>query len=179
MATRVIDDSKLNAIAVAIQGKDSGGTMTIDEMPTRIASIPAQDNDLLNSLINRSITSIENSEVTYIGNNAFSNCTKLTNVSFPNAVSIAANAFQNCSNLTSVSFPKVTTIGTSAFRYCSNLTSVILGARATLGNSNSFNGADNAITYVQPEDLSWYSTATNWSALYTAGRVKSIEELPT
>ena len=40
MATRVIDDSKLQDIAVAIQGKDGGGTMTVDEMPTRIAEIP-------------------------------------------------------------------------------------------------------------------------------------------
>ena len=40
MAIRVIDDSKLQDIAVAIQGKDGGGTMTVDEMPTRIAEIP-------------------------------------------------------------------------------------------------------------------------------------------
>ena len=40
MATRVIDDSKLQDIAVAIQGKDGGGVMTVDEMPTRIAEIP-------------------------------------------------------------------------------------------------------------------------------------------
>ena len=40
MAIRVIDDSKLQDIAVAIQGKDGGGQMTVDEMPTRIAEIP-------------------------------------------------------------------------------------------------------------------------------------------
>ena len=40
MATRVIDDTKLQNIAVAIQGKDSGGTMTVDEMPGRIEAIP-------------------------------------------------------------------------------------------------------------------------------------------
>ena len=40
MAIRVIDDSKLNDIAVAIQSKDSGGQMTVDEMPTRIENIP-------------------------------------------------------------------------------------------------------------------------------------------
>ena len=40
MATRVIDDSKLQNIAVAIQGKDGGGQMTVDEMPTRITAIP-------------------------------------------------------------------------------------------------------------------------------------------
>ena len=198
MAIRVIDDTKLQNIAVAIQGKDSGGVMTVDEMPTRIAAIPTQDNALLNSLINRSITSIENSEVTSIGASAFQNCTNLTSVSLPNVTSIGANAFNNCNltsvslpnatsigvnvfyncNLTSVSFPNVTSIGASAFNNCTNLSIVILGKRATLSNSNAFSGTDNAITYVQPEDLSWYSTATNWSALYTAGRVKSIEELP-
>ena len=153
----IADADIIQDTAVAIQEKDHGGKMEHPDFPSRIRALPTQDNALLNSLINRSITSIENSEVTYIGNNAFSNCTKLTNVSFPNATIISANAFNNCSKLTSV----------------------ILGARAILTNSNSFSGADNAITYVQPEDLSWYSTATNWSALYTAGRVKSIEELPT
>ena len=40
MATRIIDDSKLQNIAVAIQAKDNGGTMTVDQMPARIAEIP-------------------------------------------------------------------------------------------------------------------------------------------
>ena len=41
MATRIIDDNKLNNIAVAIQAKDNGGQMTVDEMPTRIENIPS------------------------------------------------------------------------------------------------------------------------------------------
>lgn len=41
MATRVIDDAKLQNIAVAIQAKDNGGQMTVDEMPGRIALLPA------------------------------------------------------------------------------------------------------------------------------------------
>lgn len=40
MAIRVIDDNKLNDIAVAIQSKDNGGQMTVDEMPTRIDALP-------------------------------------------------------------------------------------------------------------------------------------------
>ena len=40
MATRVIDDTKLQSIAVAIQSKDNGGQMTVDEMPGRIEAIP-------------------------------------------------------------------------------------------------------------------------------------------
>lgn len=51
-----------------------------------------------------------------------------------------------------------------------------MGKRATLGTVNSFNRAAQII-YVQPEDLSWYSTATNWSTLYADNRVKSVEEL--
>lgn len=47
MAIRVIDDSKLNDIAVAIQAKDSGGQMTVDEMPTRIANIPSGGGTLI------------------------------------------------------------------------------------------------------------------------------------
>ena len=41
MATRVIDDVKLQNIAVAIQSKDDGGQMTVDEMPGRIEAIPS------------------------------------------------------------------------------------------------------------------------------------------
>ena len=41
MATRVIDDTKLQNIAVAIQAKDNGGQMTVDEMPGRIEAIPS------------------------------------------------------------------------------------------------------------------------------------------
>ena len=201
MATRVIDDSKLQNIAVAIQGKDGGGTMTVDQMPTRIAAIPTQDNTTLNALIDRSITSIESSEVTSIGPYAFCSCTSLTSVSLPNATRINSYAFNNCAQLASVSLPNATSIENSAFSYstklasvslpnatriegkafagCTQLASVSLGKRATLSSSNAFNDANRAIIYVQPEDLTWYSTATNWSALYTAGRIKSIEELPT
>lgn len=40
MATRTIDDTKLQNIAVAIQARDDGTTMTVEQMPTRIASLP-------------------------------------------------------------------------------------------------------------------------------------------
>ena len=41
MATKIIDDTILQDIAVAIQSKDNGGQMTVDEMPTRIENIPS------------------------------------------------------------------------------------------------------------------------------------------
>ena len=43
MAIRTIDDSILQGIAEAIQAKDGGGQMTVDEMPTRIDNIPSDE----------------------------------------------------------------------------------------------------------------------------------------
>ena len=47
MAIRIIDDAKLQNIAVAIQAKDNGGQMTVDNMPTRIANIPSGGGTLI------------------------------------------------------------------------------------------------------------------------------------
>ena len=52
MATRVIDDIKLQNIAVAIQSKDNGGQMTVDQMAGRIdniivAPVPVQNPALI------------------------------------------------------------------------------------------------------------------------------------
>ena len=48
MAIRTIDDSILQDIAVAIQGKDGGGQMTVDEMPARIDNIPSGEPTVAN-----------------------------------------------------------------------------------------------------------------------------------
>ena len=198
MATRVIDDSKLQAIAVAVQGKDNGGVMTVDEMPTRIAAIPSQDMTLINSLIDRSIISIE-CDVTSVANDVFINCLQLKTAIFPNATSLGANSMRNCARLTTIEIPKTIQIngccffgcywlpriflqsvtaltGQQIFWSCPALTTVIMGKRATLGNANSFTN-NNAIIYVQPDDLSWYETETNWSTLYANNRIKSVAEL--
>ena len=48
MAIRVIDDTKLQNIAIAIQAKDNGGQMTVDEMAGRIEAIPVGSPTVLN-----------------------------------------------------------------------------------------------------------------------------------
>lgn len=216
----VTDSTWLQDTALAIQEKDGGGKIEVPDFASRIAAIPTQDNALLNSLINRSITSIENSEVTSIGASAFQSCSNLTSVSFPNVTSIGSNVFYGCTNLTSVSLPNVTsisnyafyrsglrnlyapstitlasnsfyqayyvtrlffpnveTIGGASFGYCRRLSTIVLHKHANLQNSDILNNGCPAIIYVKPEDLSWYSTATNWSTLYVQNRIKSIEDL--
>ena len=98
--------------------------------------VPDQSKDILNSLIDRTITTIT-SDATSIGSNAFQNCTSLTEVSFPNVTSIGRNAFQQCASLTEVSFPNVTSIGSNAFYSCTSLTEVSFPKVTSIG-SNAF-----------------------------------------
>ena len=193
MATRVIDDVKLQAIAVAVQGKDNGGVMTVDEMPTRIAAIPSQDMTLIDVLISGegNITSIESGassvrlemfkgfnslttaifpNATSLGVNSMRSCTRLTTIEIPKTIQINGTCFFGCSRLPRIFLQSVTAIGQQIFWNCSALTTVIMGKRATLGNTNSFTN-NNAIIYVQPDDLSWYETETNWSTIYAQGKI--------
>ena len=68
-------------------------------------------------------------DVTYIGQEAFSDCPDLTSVTIPNSVeSIGWNAFGCCYGLTSITIPNsVRDIGNAAFFCCSGLTSITLG----------------------------------------------------
>ena len=197
MAIRVIDDTKLQTIAAAIQSKDGGGTMTVDEMPVRIEQ-NLQSKAVTDSLIDKSITSIE-SDTLSVGGFIFRSCRQLVSAIFPNAASVDIDAFRECPYLTNIEIPNAAEVKTNcfygdvnlpriflqsttylaanSFNNCPRLTAVIMGQRATLENTNTFSRADNAIIYVQPNDLSWYETATNWSTLYTANRIKSVAEL--
>lgn len=68
MAARVIDDSKLQDIAVAVQSKDGGGQMTVDQMPTRITAI--------STMLASNYIDLSSFEIT-TGANSISNTTQL------------------------------------------------------------------------------------------------------
>ena len=139
MATRVIDDTKLQNIAVAIQGKDSGGTMTVDEMPTRIAAIPTGDEVLFSSKGRQYTRTVEIPDgVTTLGEYAFNGCTGLTEIDFKNVISIGQSAFGSCTGLTEIDFKNVISIGQSAFGSCTSLTEIDLKNVTTFSSSNQF-----------------------------------------
>lgn len=102
----------LNAIAAIYDGDDDAVTN-----PDAIANIAAvagsiaPSTDVLGSLIDRSVTTIEIPDgVTVIGQNAFANCTNLSNVTIPNSVTkIDTNAFYLCEALTSITIPNSVT----------------------------------------------------------------------
>ena len=76
--------------------------------------------------------------------NAFSNCSRLTNVTIGNSVtSIGSEAFYNCTGLTSVTIGNgVTNIGGGAFSGCTGLTGITIPNSVTsIGSSAFYNTA--------------------------------------
>ena len=72
--------------------------------------------------------SINGTEVTKIGSDAFQNCKGLKSIIIPDSVtSIGDSAFFGCSGLTSIAIPNsVKSIGSSAFYGCTGLTSITI-----------------------------------------------------
>lgn len=148
--------------------------------------------------LDRTIRNVHLSNVTSIGNNAFQECRKLTDASFPNVISIGADAFQNCLSLTNtsfpnvtgmgsyafgscvklidISFPNVTSINTYAFYGCYSLITIYVGTEAstvcTLLGTNAFNFTPSLTNIYVPASLvDSYKSATNWSDL--ADKIKA------
>ena len=78
--------------------------------------------------------------VTSIGNSAFYWCTKLTEIIIPDSVtSIGNHAFYRCTSLTEIVIPdSVTSIGDYAFYYCRSLTEIIIPDSVTSIGSYAF-----------------------------------------
>jgi hypothetical protein len=81
------------------------------------------------------ITSISGgNNVAILANEAFQNCTALTNVSFLKLTSTAAgDTFYGCTSLTYIPLPSLTILGGYAFYGCSALTSIIIPSVTTVG----------------------------------------------
>lgn len=79
-------------------------------------------------------------DITSIGVNAFSGCTKLTSVKIPNGLTeIGGFAFEYCSALTSITLPdSVTKMGKSAFAHCSSLKSIAIPNGVTVIEIRAF-----------------------------------------
>ena len=111
-----------------------------------------------------------------VGSYTFYECSALVNANFSKLINTAADMFNSCSSLERIEFPNLLQITTRAFGYCTKLSTIILHKRAALQVTNAI--PSQTIVYVENADLEWYSTATNWSAIYADGRIKSIDELP-
>ena len=159
------------------------------------------DEETFRQIVERSITSFEDNELTEVAKYSFYNCselatldlpkvtqifdsafcnTKVTALNFPLVTSVGSSAFSNCSSLSTAKFPKATSIGSSAFSSCSSMSSLIVGtelgdetAICTLGGTSSLPSSIGAI-YVPYNLQDKYKTATNWSSF--ADKIQGYEQ---
>lgn len=103
-ATGESDTTLTDAVQTLVDGYGQGGG----------------DSSLLNSLIDRTITSI-NYSGSAIGDYVFSRCRQLETISAPDVTTIGNNAFSNCVKLKNPVFPKVTSSGNESFKYDSEI----------------------------------------------------------
>ncbi len=93
--------------------------------------------------------------VTGIGEDAFADCSQITDIYIPDGVtSIGNGAFYNCISLKSIEIPEgVTSIGQSTFYYCNSLESVVIPEGVTSIESQAFCHCSNLTTLDIPESV--------------------------
>lgn len=148
MATRIIDDAKLQNIAVAIQAKDNGGQMTVDEMPTRIDALPTGGTLIpktitKNGIYNASSDNADGYDVVTVDvldentlDKYFANTLEVANI--PSATTIGNSIFYGRTNLINVIMPNVTAIGNYAFQECTKLALTSLPSAVTTIDTKAF-----------------------------------------
>lgn len=162
MATRVIDDTKLQNIAVAIQSKDNGGQMTVDEMAGRIDNINNSD-PVFEQIVNQTATGVVASrDVKYLLTHMFCENASVVGVIFNSnplyigGAPVARNPermFDECTNLKFVILPHLmaentNSFGSYVFFNCINLKIVIVNTMGVNPAGSIYVGAHNVSNLV-------------------------------
>ena len=163
-----------SVISIDYRAFDGCNSLKAASIPNGITSIGAAAFRGCSSLVSVNIAN----GITSISNELFSNCPSLVYVDgIPSGVnSIGSEAFNNCCSLPFINIPSsVTAIESKAFAYCYNLYDIMLEGTPALSNTNAFASSPSTQRiYVPRANLSWFETATNWSALYS--RFVAIED---
>ena len=117
-------------------------------------------------------STIDGKEVTSIGQSAFEQCKKLTNITIPNSVTSIGNfAFYVCSSLTSITIPNsVTSIGDYAFYACSSLTSINVS-----DNNKNYRSVDGVLFNKDKTELIQYPRKKEGTSYKIPNSVTNIE----
>lgn len=142
MSKVLVTESYLTDIGNAIRNKNgSTSQYKPSEMAGAINDITAQDNTVLNSILNRTIVgNYVNDDLIKIGKYAFYFCDQLTSATFTKATKVGDSAFSNCRSLESISLPEVKEIEASAFSYCFSLKSISMPKIEVLSSDSYYWG---------------------------------------
>lgn len=142
-----IPDSVTDISDAAIYGCDSLTSITVAENNGYYSSVDGvlfnKDKTILIQCPGgKSGDYIIPNSVTSIGNDAFSNCDRLTSITIPDSViTIGSSAFSGCDSLTSATIPdSVTRIVDYTYQDCISLTSVTIGDSVTSVDYHAFYG---------------------------------------
>ena len=132
-------------------------------------------------------TSLENvnlPKATYVGLRCFENCENLEYISFPSATIVYGNSFLNATKLKTIDFgTNVSFARTDSFNGCNSFDTLVLRGNgvSTLSSISLFASAGafaadaaGGTVYVPGALIENYQAATNWSALYEAGRCNFV-----
>lgn len=137
------------------------------------------DAALADSIVDRSITELQDNITTSIAAQKFRGCAAMTNVIFPSVTSVGLAAFWNCTALKQADFEKTVSFANNAFYGCSALAALILRsteAVSTLtGNlSGTPIASGTGYIYVPAALVATYKAATGWSTY--AAQIRAIED---
>ena len=129
--SEVVIPNKYNGLPVTAIGTENGWVGFRDYLEMTSIIIPDSVTFIgTNAFMNcTGLTNIIISDsVTYLGTGAFWGCTGLTNIIIPDSIPIIGNyAFRGCTGLTNIIIPdSVTNIGLGAFQGCTSLTDITL-----------------------------------------------------
>ena len=182
-----------NGTVTADSGYDGLGTVTVN------VEASGGGDDLARAMVNATITTYVDDEITAVRDSAFLNCSELLTVNMPNVTHLPNNVFKDCTKLAQVNVPNLKTMWASVFmrtaleeidlNQVQQITNnVFYGTKTlkrivlrktdsivTMGNKNSFDstpfasGGTGGTVYCPAALISAYQIATNWSTLYAAG----------
>ena len=139
------------------------------------------DAALADSIVDRSITELQDNITTSIAAQKFRGCVALTNVIFPSVTSVDLAAFWNCTALKQADFEKTVSFANNAFYGCSALAALILrnteAVSSLTGNlSGTLIASGTGYIYVPAALVATYKAATGWSTY--ADQIRPLEDYP-
>ena len=147
------------------------GSVHIWLQETREWILGVNDDPTKRRIINLDLTRVQMDGVEFVGiaNEAFVNCSYLTDVTLPTTVRIIPfRAFQYCGKLGAITFPaSVTNIQFQAFHYNTSLTNIVFEGNAPDVDSRAFEGVhkENCIVTVQRGTTGWGDVPGTWQGM--------------